>query len=140
MGVWLYEDLREDPQGVSSSVFRFLGVDDSFVPDTSARRDTARAPKNAVSRAIVKDMNGNFPVAKKIISSSSVRVKSQWHFKVRQLVNSRILAGEPPPLDPTRRAELLEGYRADTLRLQGPIGRYLSLWPESDKAGSRGRD
>ncbi len=140
VGVWLYEDLREDPQSVSSSVFRFLGVDDSFVPDTSARHNAARVPKNAVSRAIIKGMNGAFPVAKKIIPSSSVRVKDQWDFKVRQLVNSKILAKEPPPLDPTLRAELLEGYREDILRLQDLIGRDLSLWLEPDRAGSRGRD
>jgi len=97
-------------------------------------------PKNAVSRAIIKVMNGAFPVAKKIIPSSSVRVKDQWDFKARQLVNSRILAEEPPPLSPTLRAELLEDYREDILRLQDLIGRDLSLWLESDRAGSRGRD
>ncbi|MGH3145252.1 MAG: sulfotransferase family protein, partial [Rubrobacter sp.] len=33
VGVWLYEDLRDDPARVAQSVFRFLGVDDAFTPD-----------------------------------------------------------------------------------------------------------
>ena len=35
VGVWLYEDLRNDPLGTLREVFRFLDIDDSFVPDAS---------------------------------------------------------------------------------------------------------
>ena len=136
VGVWLYEDLREDPQAVSSSLFRFLGVDASFPPDTSSRHNAARVPKNAASRVAIKTMNRVFPVAKRIFPSSSVRVREQWDFKVRQLVNSRILAEEPPPLNPTLRASLLEGYREDIFKLQDLTGKDLSPWLAPDRMGS----
>ena len=132
VGLWLYEDMREDPQAVSSSLFRFLGVDASFSPDTSSRHNAAKVPKNAASRVAIKAMNKVFPVAKKIFPSSSVRVREQWDFKVRQLVNNRILAEEPPPLDPALRTSLLEDYREDIFKLQDLIGRDLSLWLAAD--------
>jgi hypothetical protein len=134
VGVWLYEDLREDPQEVASGVFRFLGVDASFVPDTSTRHNPARVPKNAISRAAIKFMNGAFPVVKKVVPSSSVRVRDQWDFKMRQLVNSRLFSEEPTPLDPKIRASLIEDYRKDVLKLQDLIGQDLSSWLESAKA------
>ena len=136
VGEWLYEDLKEDPQKVASGVFRFLGVDDSFVPDTSTRHNVARVPKNAISRAAIKVMNGAFPVVKKVVPSSSVRVKDQWDFKMRQLVNSRLLSEEPAPLDPALRASLIEDYREDIWRLQDLIGQDLSPWLGSASTGS----
>ena len=136
VGVWLYEDLKENPHKVASGVFRFLGVDDSFVPDTSTKHNVARVPKNAVSRAAIKFMNGTFPMVKKIVPSSSVRIKDQWDFKVRQLVNSRLLSEEPAPLDLALRTSLIEDYREDIRRLQGLIGQDLSPWLGSAGAGS----
>ncbi len=135
VGVWLYEDMREDPLGVSRSVFRFLGVDDAFAPDTSSRHNAARVPKNAFARATIRAMNKAFPVMKRIVPSSSVRVRDQWDHKVRQLVNSRILAADPPSLNPALRAELLEGYKEDISKLQGLIGRDLSPWLEDGGEG-----
>src|SRR5215208_6777123 len=35
VGVWLYEDLRNDTIGTLREVFRFLDVDECFVPDAS---------------------------------------------------------------------------------------------------------
>jgi len=128
VGVWLYEDLKEDPQGVSKSLFRFLEVDDSFAPDTSSRHNAASVPKNGIARAVIKGMNATFPLAKKVIPSASVRVRDNWDYKVRQIVNRRLLTQDPPPLDPELRAELIEGYREDILRLQELIGRDLSIW------------
>ncbi len=85
---------------------------------------------------MIKAMNRVFPAAKKIFPSSSVRVSEQWDFKVRQLVNSRILAEEPPPLDPTLRASLLVGYREDILKLQDLTGKDLAPWLATDRTDS----
>jgi hypothetical protein len=128
VGVWLYEDLKENPQRVSRSVYRFLGVDDSFVPDTSTKYNPASVPKSGLSRALIKGMNVVLPLAKKIGPSASVRIQDNWTYKVRQLVNKQILTEEPQPLDPKLRAELIEGYREDISRLQGLTGRDLSVW------------
>jgi Sulfotransferase family len=42
--VYLYSDFRNDPLGVLRDVFRFLGVDEGFVPDTSAQHNVATVP------------------------------------------------------------------------------------------------
>ena len=119
VGVWLYEDLKEDPVGVSQSVFRFLGVDDSFVPDASLRHNPASVPKGEAARLAIRFMNTMLPAVRKVVPSA---------YKVRRLVNTRILTEESPPLDPGVRAELIEGYREDVLKLEELIGRDLSAW------------
>jgi hypothetical protein len=119
VGVWLYEDLKEDPVGVSQSVFRFLGVDDSFVPDASLRHNPASVPKGEAARLAIRFMNTMLPAVRKVVPSA---------YKVRRLVNTWILTEESPPLDPGVRAELIEGYREDVLKLEELIGRDLSAW------------
>ena len=119
VGTWLYEDLKDDPVGVSQSVFRFLGVDDAFVPDTSSRYNPASVPKGELARIIIRFMNATLPVVRKILPSAR---------KVRPLISGRILTDESPPIDPEIRRELIEGYREDILKLQELIGRDLSAW------------
>ena len=119
IGVWLYEDLRDDPVGVVQSVFRFLGVDDAFVPDTSSKHNPGSVPKNEAARQAIRFMNTALPIVRKIIPPAS---------KVRKVVQERVLIDDSPPLDPEIRAELMEFYRDDILRLEDLIGRDLSLW------------
>ena len=119
VGVWLYEDLSDDPIGVVQSTLRFLGVDDTFVPDISTKHNPARVPKSEAARFMIRVMNTTLPFVSKVSSPASD--------KFRQLVNSRILA-ESPSIDPQIRKELIEGYREDILDLQELIGRDLSVW------------
>jgi hypothetical protein len=119
VGIWLYEDLRDDPVGVVQSALRFLGVDDTFTPDISAKYNPARVPRSEIARFTIRFMNTTLPVVGKVSPAASERF--------RQLVNSRILA-ESPSIDPEIRQELIEGYREDISRLQELIGRDLSVW------------
>jgi hypothetical protein len=119
VGVWLYEDLSDDPIGVVQSTLRFLGVDDTFVPDISTKHNPARVPKSEAARFMIRVMNTTLPFVSKVSSPASD--------KFRQLVNSRILA-ESPSIDPEIRQELIEGYREDILKQQELIGRDLSVW------------
>jgi hypothetical protein len=50
--------------------------------------------------------------------------------RVRQVLQSRLLV--KPPIDPTIRRELLEGYKEDILKPQELLGRDLSLWLKDD--------
>ena len=79
--VYLYDALRQDPLSVIADMFGFLGVDATFVPDTSVRHNEPVLPPE-----------------------------------------------ERPPLLPEVRRQLLVGYRADILRLQGLIRRDLCSW------------
>ena len=119
VGVWLYEDLSNDPIGVVQSVLRFLGVNDTFTPDISRKHNPSRIPKSEFARFTIRLMNTTLPVVSKVSPPASEGF--------RQLVNSRILA-ESPPIDPEIRKQLREGYRKDILKLQELIGRDLSVW------------
>jgi hypothetical protein len=119
VGVWLYEELSDDPVGVVQSALRFLGVDDTFTPDVSTKHNPARVPKSQSARFTIRFMNTTLPFVGKVFPPASE--------KIRQLVRGRILV-EAPPIDPETRRELIEGYREDVLKLQELIGRDLSAW------------
>lgn len=123
--VWLYEDLRDDPTGVAQSIYRFLGVEDTFVPDASAKHNPAGVPKNKFACTMIRGIDitaslflETFTSASKIYPLAS---------KLRQRIQSRIVA-KPPPIDPEIRRELMEGYTEDILKLQDLIERDLSMW------------
>jgi hypothetical protein len=125
LGVWLYEDMREDPASVAQSVFRFLEVDDTFTPDTSSRYNPAGVPASRSARAAIRATNRAVWVLRKVLPPTSRILPLA--FKMRRVVQSRVLT-EPPPIDPELREELVEGYKEDILRLQELIGRDLSMW------------
>ena len=116
IGVYLYEDLVAEPLGVLRDNFRFLGVDEAFVPDTSVRYNTSGVPRNAAARALVRGANRLAPVAKRFIP-----------YDLRQRIKGRVFV-DPPPLAPEVREGLIEGYRQDISKLEDLIGRDLSLW------------
>ena len=116
--VYLYEDLSEDPLGVLRDIFGFLGVDETFVPDTSVEYNASGVPRNRAVRSLVKSTNALAPALKRFLP-----------FGLRQRIKGRLFA-KPPPLLPEVREDLVEAYRPDVLRLQGLIGRDLSGWLE----------
>jgi len=127
LGVWLYEDMRENPASVAQSVFRFLEVDDSFAPDTSSRYNPAGVPASGSARAAMRATNRAVWVLHKGLAPTSSILPLA--FKMRRVVQSWVLT-KPPPIDPELREELVEGYKEDILRLQELIGRDLSAWLE----------
>jgi Sulfotransferase family len=125
LGVWLYEDLREDPASVAQSVFRFLEVDDTFAPDTSSKYNPAGVPTSGFARAAMKATNRAVWALRKVLPPTSGILPLA--FEMRRAVQSRVLT-EPPPINPELREGLVEGYEEDILRLQELIGRDLSTW------------
>ena len=123
--VYLYEDLTNAPIDTLQDIFRFLGVDDSFVPDVSLRRNVSGYPKyktldKFLSRpSSVKD-------ALKVYLPARLRWRLSKAFddlKTRNLV-------QPPAVQPEVRRQLVEVYREDILHVQELIQRDLSGWLE----------
>jgi Sulfotransferase family len=125
LGVWLYEDMREDPASVAKSVFRFLEVDDTFASDTSSRHNPAGVPASGSARVAMRATDKAVGVLRKVLAPTSGILPLA--FRMRRVVQSRVLT-EPPPIDPELREGLVEGYKDDILRLQELIGRDLSTW------------
>ena len=118
--VGLYEDLVEDPAGLMRSFFRFLGVDDSYEPDTARRHNPSGVPKSRFVVSLLKRPNPLKSVLKPLLPGG-LRGRISEGLQRRNL-------SEAPPLEPEARGRLVELYREDILRLQDLIGRDLSAW------------
>ena len=143
--VWLYEDLKEDPAGMMQSVYRFLGVDDAFVPDTSLIHNASGIPKSRALQTLVDPQTllrrpNALKRAIKPFVPKRLRLRILLNLRNRYLTRPersrrRILAdlrnrnlAEAPPIPERVREELTETYREDILKLQGLLGRDLSGW------------
>lgn len=71
--VYLYEDLRADPLLVMQETFRFLGVDDAFVPDTSIRTNVSGVPRNRALHAVLTNSRRARAVIEPMLPAGAVR-------------------------------------------------------------------
>ena len=123
--VYLYEDLSVAPVRVLQDTFRFLGVDDSIVPDVSLRRNVSGSPRYEILDSILRRPN---PVkdALKMHLPAALRwrlLKAFDDLKTRNLTR-------PPAVEPGVRRRLVRIYREDILKVQELIHRDLSGWLE----------
>jgi Sulfotransferase domain len=123
--VYLYEDLSDAPISTVQDAFRLLGVNDSFVPDVSLRRNVSGNPKYKTLDTLLRRQS-RIKHAAKVYLPARMRWRLSKAFddlKTRNLV-------EPPPLQPEVRRQLISVYREDILKLQDLIHRDLSGWLE----------
>ncbi|HET7481212.1 MAG TPA: sulfotransferase, partial [Rubrobacteraceae bacterium] len=121
--VYLQEDLHSDPLSVVQDVFRFLNIDDSYVPDVTKKHNGSGIPKNKMLETLL-----GRPNPLKSILKETLPEKQRAHISARfARMRSRNLA-RPPQLPAELRARLVEKYREDILNLQGLIQRDLSSW------------
>ena len=118
--VYLYEDLEEDAVGMTQSIFRFLGVDDAFVPDTSRRHNVARIPRSRALQTFIEKPNPFKNVLRPFLPQG-LRKRIALNLRNRNLA-------KPPPMPEGVRERLTEAYREDILKLQKLVGRNLSGW------------
>ena len=119
--IYLFEDLRDDPQALMKDIFRFLGVDDSFLPDTSGRYNASGIPRSRTLLRLIMRPNLLKTLAKPLMP------KALRH-EIKTFVTTSPWSLRRPPLDPQVRRDLVTGYRQDILKLQGLLGRDLSGW------------
>jgi hypothetical protein len=117
--IYLYEDYVADPVGLMQNIFRFLSVDDSFVPDMSVRHNESKIPR---IRALQTFLTEPRP-AKNFLKSF---VPERWSRRVGDQLRHHNIT--KPPLPETLRRQLIEVYRDDINELQGMLGRDLSHW------------
>ena len=119
--VYLFEDYVAEPRAVLGDLYRFLGVDDGFVPDLETRHNpTHGVPRSALLHKTVMRSNLLKTVAQKLLPQA-----------VRRKVAGLLLRGlrtKKPALSPALRDAFTAVYREDILKTQALIGRDLSLW------------
>lgn len=117
----LFDDFEKGPIDCIQSVFRWLGVDYGFTPEVvHTQRGGIQAGPN-VDR-IIRSRRFGARRLKKLIPRTSRK-------KIIDFMHSRTLVR--PSLKDSTRAFLSDLYRNDVERLEGMIGRDLSLWLES---------
>ena len=120
--VYLYQDFKTDTVGMLQDLYQFLGVDATFVPDTSMRHGVTGIPKNKVWHAL--------SWSKRLAPFKTV-IKSFLPVGLKQRIDRLTVSNRVrPPLAPEVRQAWIEVYRDDILQLQDLIGHDLSAWLE----------
>jgi hypothetical protein len=113
--VYLYEDLKEDAIATLQDIFRWLEVDDTFVPDMALRPNKSGMPRNKLLHQILTKPNPLKSLLKPLFPA-----------QIRQKIQHQNL--NTPQISPEVRQQLLDLYRADILQSQDLIQRDLSAW------------
>jgi hypothetical protein len=116
--VYLFEDLTRTPLDVCRDVFRFLEVDDAFMPRLDVYNE-GRLPESIPWQAWLRAE----PRRRRWWASRERR--QRW---AARLMEWNVQRGGKPAADPRILAELTERYRPDIEQVQGLIGRDLSDW------------
>jgi len=120
--LYLYEDWQADNLGVLRDIFRFLEIDDAFTPDISRRYNVGRVPRNSAWHTFLCQPHPLKDIVRPLFPKPLAD-------RLWLCLWSANLA--PAVFDPQVRAELVEYYRPDILRLQDLLQRDLSHWLEA---------
>ena len=118
--VYRFERLREDPVQFAQVVYRALGIDASFVPDTSLRRRATGFPKLEWVQSFIHD------------SAHPIRQLSRY--VLPEALRDRILTTvknanlKKPPMSDDAQIRLAETYQEDVERLGTLLDRDFSDW------------
>lgn len=119
--VVLFEDLKHDPVGVTQCLYEFLGVDPTFVPDTSEQHNVGGVPKNmALQRAVTGVRRSRL---RKLVVDY---IPHSWRTAYTHMHKQNLQKAPPIPQDAARL--LADLYRDDVRALQELLQRDLALW------------
>lgn len=124
--IYLYEDLKGDPDGTLRDIFQFLEVDDAFAPDMSGRYNVAGVPKNRSLHTLHEFLIKSHPLKSALKPLVPKNLRRQAVKRVVNGIRNRNLV--KPSFPPEIREQLLADYREDVLKLEHLIQRDLSGW------------
>ncbi|MCK5824686.1 MAG: sulfotransferase [Ichthyobacteriaceae bacterium] len=126
--VFLYDDLKEDPNKVMKEMFEFVGAESSFVPDQSVEYNMSGRIKNGfVNKLIGSDsvlkafVNNVFPFLIKSLKQSKQAHKILNSLRKKNL-NRQKLSSD------LRKKMIDDIYKNEILKLQSLIDRDLQHW------------
>ncbi len=122
LAIYLYDDLKSNPQQFCQNIYHFLGVDTHFCPNTSQKYKIDGLSK---SLFLYKWLKKPSPL-KKLTYIFPRNYRKYLKEKIAQ-INTKT---DTPPFLPEERYHLMEVYRKEILALQEMIGRDLSHWLE----------
>jgi len=121
MAIFLFRDLKKEPQSVAQKLYRFLGVAPNFSPDVSQSYNTGGIPRQETLYRLVQRVWG--PVRRQI--GIGVLDATQ---PLRDRIRGWLTKDYHPPMSEADRAYLQELYRELNRRLEEWLGQDLSHW------------
>ncbi|MAT73181.1 MAG: sulfotransferase [Planctomycetaceae bacterium] len=116
--VLLFDDFRADQGATMRQLYQFLGIDESFTPDTSSQINRSGKPKNRLIGSAA-----NF-LQRHQLAKAAVKAVTPAAFRERM----RTAALDRPAMDDTVVARLREEFREDIAALGELLRRDLSHW------------
>ena len=116
----LFEDMVRNPAAVFADLCRFLGVDDTFVPDFVIRNKGGAMKNQRLGRLFEKIKT--HPLRAAVDPLVPERLRRAMLDKRNENLE------EPPPMPEDIARRLYDFYRDDVERLEGLIGRDLGGW------------
>ena len=116
--VYVFEEFKKDPAKVIVDLFEFLGVNTSYVPDTSVRHNPGAIPK-------IRWLNQLF-YHPALIGVSQAILPERLQVLAKRVRQNNLRTA--PKLPSELRAELLNLYHEDILKLEALLDRDLSVW------------
>jgi len=115
--VVLYDDIKKSPEEVMNDLYRFLGVDQDFIPDFSVRHNAAMLPANKVSSILTNNIFLRKNVIDKIGPGARRKLKKIFY-----------RSEGIPQLSQQQKSALLPFFAEDIVSLQKLIKKDLSHW------------
>jgi hypothetical protein len=119
----LSEDLDADPVGTSQQVYRFVGVDHTFVPDVSVRWNATGVARSEILHSLYVYARQAPALLRRM-----VRAVVPAHTRRRLLNRIRAPIFHKPKLDPALHRATLDRLADDIARTGKLIGRDLGHW------------
>jgi len=116
--VCLYDDLITEPVYLIQKIYQFLGIDSSFTPEVTTRRNPSGIPKNQLIHNLLVKPNPVKSFLQPLLPQRIYRIATTW--RDRNLIK--------PEMPADLKQELIRLYRDDILQLQDLIRRDLSCW------------
>jgi len=116
---YIYDDFSRDAESVIQDMFRFLEVDDQFVPDMSVRLNQSYVPKHMQAHAALSGSSG-------LKSAIRPLLPPALRERLKQPLLNR--AAGKARVEPDVRTQLIDVFRDDIVQLEDLIKRDLSVW------------
>lgn len=124
--VYLYDDLQTDQAGLIRDMFRFMGVDENFTPDTEKRYNVSGVPRSRMMYKFLENL-----IKRPTWYKNAVKPFVPKRIRKRlsdQVYNMKASVLEKPPLQPEVVQRLKQHFHEDIVKLQDLLERDLSSW------------
>lgn len=133
LAVYLLDDLRSEPQKLIQEIFRYLGVDPTFIPELSAHHNVSALPRNKLLRFLVRPTGLSVAFKRRLpdrLRRPVHRYALRFVYGGAMKLRARHRVEAVPDLSAEIREMLIALYRDDILQLQDFLQRDLAKWLE----------